>query len=469
MMKKTVITFLGLLALSNFLPVTTVAGAIPATQSNSLAPMLKQVMPSVVNIQVEAEMSLPEALLRDMLQNQAPLPPGQDNPLVKRYAKMGSGVIVDAKKGWIITNAHVVSDAKKIVVRLNDKTTQVARLVGSDKESDIAVLQIKTDHLQAIKLGDSNHLEVGDYVVAIGNPFGLNQTVTSGIVSALQRNDLRIEGYENFIQTDAPINPGNSGGALVNLAGELIGINTAILSSTGGNVGIGFAIPVNMAKNIMQQIVEYGSVKRGILGLYVQGLTPKLAEAMDLKKESGVVITTISPGSAAEKAGLKVGDVITQVNDQPVADPFQLRNVVGLIRPGNPVKFVVLRSGKLLTLNGFVGDPDKPFSSPENKKNDFLSGVVLSEVRQTTSDQASIEGVQIVNLEPDSFAAKAGLIPGDIITSVELLPIKSIAELKKQVAKVAELKKPLLLSIQRGNGVLLIVIDLENPNAESGE
>ena len=310
----------------------------------SLAPMLKNVTPGVVNIAVKGRERIQNPLLEDpFFRRFFNVPQGQQS-----YAETqatGSGVIVDAAQGYVLTNAHVVANETSISVTTKDNRRFAAKLVGRDTETDVAVLKINSDHLTAVPLGDSDKLQVGDFVVAIGNPFGLGQTVTSGIVSALGRSGLGIEGYEDFIQTDASINPGNSGGALVDLKGDLVGINTAILAPGGGNIGIGFAVPIDMARKVMDQLIRYGEVKRGRIGVSIQDLTPDLAQAMNTKQTNGAVIAKVEPGSAADHAGLKSGDLVIAANGVPVRSGTQLRDAIGLTRVGDDVNLVIDRDG----------------------------------------------------------------------------------------------------------------------------
>jgi Do/DeqQ family serine protease len=310
----------------------------------SLAPMLKNVTPGVVNIAVKGREKIQNPLLQDpFFRRFFNLPQGQQS-----YAETqatGSGVIVDAAQGYVLTNAHVLANETSIAVTTKDSRRFAAKLVGRDTETDVAVLKINTEHLTAVPLGDSDKLQVGDFVVAIGNPFGLGQTVTSGIVSALGRSGLGIEGYEDFIQTDASINPGNSGGALVDLNGDLVGINTAILAPGGGNIGIGFAVPIDMARKVMAQLIRYGEVKRGRIGISIQDLTPDLAQAMNAKQTTGAVIAKVEPGSAADHAGLKSGDLVISANGVSVRSGTQLRDAIGLARVGDDVNLVVDRNG----------------------------------------------------------------------------------------------------------------------------
>ncbi|MDH5396359.1 MAG: Do family serine endopeptidase, partial [Gammaproteobacteria bacterium] len=319
----------------------------------SLAPMLKRTTPAVVNIATSGTVRIQQnPLFNDpFFQHFFDMP---SQPQERKTQSLGSGVIVDAKNGYIITNNHVIDKADEITVSLRNGETYQAKLIGTDPESDVAVIQIKAKNLSAIPLGDSEKLNVGDFAVAIGNPFGLGQTVTSGIISAIERSGLGIEGYENFIQTDASINPGNSGGALVDLNGNLIGINTAIFSQSGGNIGIGFAIPINMANSIMQQLITSGEVKRGHLGAQAQDLTPQLAQAFNIPFRRGAVISHVDKDSPADRAGLKPGDIVTEINGKTVRNANMLRNTMGLLRIGQSVELKVLRDNKALTLTAKV-------------------------------------------------------------------------------------------------------------------
>ncbi len=324
----------------------------------TLAPMIKKVSPAVVNIAT-----------RGTVRDRGPANPLLDDPFFRRFfdapesgtrehpfQSAGSGVIFDARNGYILTNAHVIENASEITVTLQDGRDLKAEIVGKDVPSDVAVLRVKPEGLTQITLGDSARLEVGDFVVAIGNPFGLQHTVTSGIVSGLSRSGINPDGYEDFIQTDASINPGNSGGALVNLRGELIGINTAILSRTGGNMGIGFAIPVNMARSVMEQLVRYGAVRRGQLGVSMYGVTPEIAHSLGLASATGALVSQVVDGSPAARAGIRTGDVITAVNGQAVKSNSDLRNAIGLLRVGDKVDVGLVRDGKPLKLTAVIAD-----------------------------------------------------------------------------------------------------------------
>jgi Do/DeqQ family serine protease len=415
----------------------------------TLAPLIKKVTPSVVNIAIKGRIA----------QEQNPL---FNDPFFRRFFDLpelpaereiraaGSGVIVDAQQGLVITNNHVVEHADEITVTLTDGRRFQATRVGADADTDVAVIKIPAKNLAALPLGDSERLEVGDFVVAIGNPFGLGQTVTSGIVSALRRTGLGIKGYEDFIQTDAPINPGNSGGALVNLRGELIGINTAIIGPSGGNVGIGFAIPANMVRDVMDQLVKFGEVRRGQLGIMIQDLTPELAQAMGLSgQQTGALVAKIASGSAAERAGLKVGDVITEVGKVPVRGSTDLRNKIGLLRVGNIAELTVLREGRSMVIRATLTAPLKA----------VLQGGEISPLLEGASfgptSSATPTGVEIVAVQAGSKAFRAGLRKGDIITSVNQEPVSRPDEF---AAKAKESPKRLLLNLLREGTALFIVL-----------
>ena len=350
-------------ALTIALVVCGVALPAPAVSQDfavpTLAPMLREVTPGVVNIAVRAHGPSENPLLKDpFFRRFFDIPDAPEQP--RETSATGSGVIVDARRGYVLTNNHVVEEADAIEVTTKDNQRFHARLVGRDPGTDVAVLQIQGQGIQAVPFGDSDRLEVGDYVVAIGNPFGLGQTVTSGIVSALGRGGLRVEGYEDFIQTDASINPGNSGGALVDLRGRLIGIDTAILAPSGGNVGIGFAVPINMARAVMDQLIEYGEVRRGRIGIAVQDVTPEIAAAMRVGATEGAVVAQVEPGSSAERAGLRRGDVVVAIDGVPIHSSTQVRNHVGLKRVGQSVAVTVERDGAKRVLTATIQDAPYP-------------------------------------------------------------------------------------------------------------
>ena len=331
--------------------------AVGDTPLPSLAPMIRKVSPAVVNVATRGTMrdsGAPNPLLQDPFFRRFFEVPRGRAPRERLFRSAGSGVIFDARQGYIVTNAHVVENATEITVTLQDGRDLKAEVVGSDKDSDVAVLKVSADGLAQMPLGDSSHLEVGDFVVAIGNPFGLQHTVTSGIVSGLSRTGINPDGYEDFIQTDASINPGNSGGALVNLRGELIGINTEIIARNGGNVGIGFAIPVNMARSVVDQLIKFGAVKRGQLGVSMYTVTPDIAHSLGLASAVGALVSQVVEGSPADKAGLRVGAVITSVNGQAVKSNSELRNAIGLMRVGDSVDIGLVRDSKPMRLTAVI-------------------------------------------------------------------------------------------------------------------
>lgn len=421
--------------------------------SFSLAPMLQPLLPAVVNISSRGRVRVADnPLFQDPFFRRFFGEP--EAPRERMTQSLGSGVIVDANNGYVITNNHVVDKADEITVTLKDGRSFTAKLVGKDPEADVAVVRIPADKLTAVPLGDSNKLQVGDFVVAVGNPFGLGQTVTSGIVSALGRTGLGIEGYENFIQTDASINPGNSGGALVNLRGELVGINTAILAPGGGNIGIGFAIPINMAHQIMTQLVAHGEVRRGRIGVMVQDLTPDLARAFDIKETQGAVIAKIAKDSPAAKAGLKAGDVVIKVNGQPINSAAELRNTVGLMQVGESATFEVVRDGKPRTVKIVIAQPVQ--TKFEGKQlNPRLQGATFGNINENSPEYGQIEGVLILDVQPGSAAWQAGLRKDDVITSANRQPVTNLDELKQAIKGA---KSGLLLNVRRGDGALFILI-----------
>ncbi len=399
-----------------------------------------------------AKPPVPRPILPQILQS----PPGRSATATQQEQKrqaLGSGVIIDAKKGLVVTNNHVIQNADEITVKLQDGRQFEGKLVGSDPESDVAVVRIKADNLTELPIGDSDKLQVGDFVVAIGNPFGLNQTVTSGIVSALGRTGLGIEGYEDFIQTDASINPGNSGGALINLKGDLVGINTAILAPSGGNVGIGFSIPINMVRQITEQLVAHGSVKRGRLGVYVQDLTQKLAKAFGIDKEHGAVVSQVVPNSPAEKAGLKEGDVITELDGKAVTSAAQLRNDVGLMRVGKSVNLTVMRDGKKMTVDAVLEAREQQ-ALKGGDISDALEGATFAPVPEELKQQGVDSGVYVKSVEEGSTAWNNELRAKDVVTSVNRQRVTSMDEFRQLVSGASQL----LFSVQRGPRVFFLAI-----------
>jgi len=429
-----------------------------ATAANaSLAPMLQKVLPTIVNIRAQIKITDLSTLNR-IQKSQDNQDKENDGAVPDKYLSVGSGVIVNADKGYILTNAHVVNDAERVIVTLSDGHHYTAKTIGLDKASDIALLQIQAKNLSAISIGNSNELKVGDLVAAIGNPFGLNQTVTSGIVSALGRSTLGIENYENFIQIDASINPGNSGGALVNTQGQLIGINTAILAPNNGSVGIGFAIPSNMASSVMQQLIEYGNVRRGTLGIGAQDITPDLSSAFNLSTSKGAVVTQVMVNSPADKAGLHVGDIITAVNGTEIKNANDVVNAVGFIRVDSKAAISILRNNKSMTVNATLSDPKKREEANESQ-DPFLYGVSLKDFTLLSPIHGNIQGVLVVTVQEETNAWQADLRPGDVITAANQQTITSIADLQKVAANT---KDDLLLHVLRGPGAIFVVVSKQN-------
>jgi Do/DeqQ family serine protease len=415
----------------------------------SLAPMLERTIPGVVNISTSSRRQLQRhPLLDDPFFSWFFQQPRQRTE--RKHQSLGSGVIVDAQQGYVLTNQHVIDGADEIRVTLQDGRDFSATLLGQDPEMDIAVLQIPADNLSALKLGDSQALKVGDFVVAIGSPFGLNQTVTSGIVSALGRSGLGIEGYESFIQTDASINPGNSGGPLVNLRGELIGINTAILAPGGGNVGIGFAIPANIVRSIMRQIVEYGGVERGIFGISAQTLSAELAEAMGLPAGTrGAMLNEVEPGSSAASAGLQAGDVILRVNDQVVRSANELHTQLGLVRIGEQFGLTIQRNGRQRLLRARIEDPYAGYVRGSQVAG-RLEGAYLKEVNDR-SHLGQNRGIAVGRVTRDSTAWRLGLREKDVIFELNRERVTSLAEL-------AELTRERIWQIRLRRGESLVTL-----------
>ncbi len=430
----------------------------PSPQWPTLAPVLKTAMPAIVNVAVQGITPSVMPSGDEEEDNNKALAAPDNKP--RKFQSIGSGVIIDPKDGIIITNDHVIRNATSITVTLNDGRRLKAKLIGGDSETDVAVLKIDAKNLKTLPIADSDNIEVGDFVVAIGNPFGLNsygnsQSATFGIISAMKRSDLNIEGVENFIQTDAAINPGNSGGALVNVKGELIGINTAIISLYGGSVGIGFAIPINMVKNVAQQIVKFGSVHRGLMGIFVQHLTPELAQAMGYSEDfQGALVAQVNEDSPAEIAGLKAGDVITQINDTKITQATQVKTTISLLRVGSDVKIAIKRHGKDMTLNAVVTDVKKHEQKLQSQ-NPFLYGLALRNFEQDSPMHGHVLGVQLVGASENSAGWRAGLRPGDVIISANNQPTTNTKDLQN-IAK--QKKQELLVQVLRGAGALYILI-----------
>src|SRR6202789_2178832 len=432
-------------------PVYAAASTPDAAPMPSLAPMVKRVSPAVVNIATRGTMKEDAGqrnpLLDDPFFRRFFDVPPDSKPRERQFQSAGSGVIVDAKNGYIITNYHVVENASEITVTLLDNRSFSAKVIGSDEGADIAVLQAKQPNLVSMALGDSSRLEVGDYVVAIGNPFGLQHTVTAGIVSALGRTGINPDGYEDFIQTDASINPGNSGGALVNLRGELVGINSAILSRSGGNIGIGFATSVNLAQGGMDPLSKYRQVKRGGLGVNIYNVTPDIAKDFGLTESSGALVAGVAQGSAAERAGVKTGDIITSINGVTMKDATELRNTIGMLRIGDKVEIGLLRDGKPHKVTALIaerGDVDATNAADINKG---LEGAEFG----YAPDGGGVVGKGI---QAGSPAAQNGLRVDDLIVGVGRPPVTNTKTFK-EAAKNANV---LVLSLRRGSSTELIQI-----------
>ena len=412
----------------------------------SLAPLLERVSPAVVNIRVSQTVTARSPFGDEAFRRFFGIPDAPSG--TRQVASAGSGVIVDADNGYILTNHHVIDDADRIQISLFNGEVLDAEIVGSDPATDIAVLKVDNDDLTDMPIGDSEDLRVGDFVVAIGNPFGLGHTVTSGIVSALGRTGISRDGYEDFIQTDASINPGNSGGALVNLRGELVGINSAIISRTGGNVGIGFAVPTEIAKSIMRQILDFGEVRRGLLGVTIQTIDAEAAKALDASVTSGALVTGIESGSAAEKAGLQVDDIIVEVNDKKIQSGAELRNVIGLMRSGDRVDIEYVRGKVKRSTTTELGQQRVTASVGA----DIHPGLAGAQFAMNSTSGA--DGIEVTAVEPGSPAAQRGLRSGDIITAVNRRPVDSLADLNE----IASNNRILFLLVRRGDRALMLQV-----------
>ncbi len=422
--------------------------AIPKNEEGalitSLAPLVKTVAPAVVNIRVSQTVKSRSPYDDEMFRRFFGAPDTPNNS--REVQSAGSGVIVDAENGYILTNHHVVSGADKIQISLIDENTLDAEIIGSDPATDIAVIKVNAENLTDIKIGDSNQVEVGDFVIAIGNPFGLGNTVTSGIVSALGRTGISSSGYEDFIQTDASINPGNSGGALVNMRGELVGINSAIISRSGGNVGIGFAVPSEIAQSIMSQLLDFGEVRRGLLGVSIHTIDEENAEILGVESESGAMITAIEPGSAAEEAGLRVEDIIIRVNDEKITNARDLQNAIGLKGSGERVTIEFIRESSKLITNAVLGQQ----KVARQIGSDIHSGLVGAQFESS----ANKAGVEVTNIEPGSPADQRGLEKGDLIVAVNRMRVENI----QQLESIAQKNDILYLMFERDNRTLILRI-----------
>lgn len=434
-------------ALPAALPATTQSQNIP-----SLAPMLEKILPAVVNIHVSGtrvqNQQIPEELKFFFGPN---IHPQQQS--VRPFEGLGSGIIIDATKGYMLTNNHVIDGADKIQIQLNDGREIDVKLIGKDAQTDIALLKITNakdiKNLTAVSMADSDKLRVGDFAVAVGNPFGLGQTATSGIISALGRSGLNLEGLENFIQTDASINRGNSGGALVNLNGELIGINTAILAPGGGNIGIGFAIPSNMAKNLSEQLVKHGEVKRGILGIKGTEMNSDIAKAFNIEAQRGAFVSEVLPKSSAAKAGIKSGDILVSVDGKRINSFAELRAKIGTSQVGKEITIGAIRSGKPMEVK-VVLENDEDEATKAEKLSESLLGATLS-----NAIVSNTKGVQIDNVEPKSPAAAVGLVTGDLIFGVNDVRVENIDQFRKVINE----KPPVLaMKVLRGGETLYLLM-----------
>jgi len=430
---------------------STLNAALPAMLDGkelpTLAPLIEKVSPAVVNIAVSGEAGPPSPLCQDPFFSQFPQCQNRE------FRGGGSGVIVDADNGYILTNNHVVENATTIRITLLDNRTLEGEVVGSDPLTDIAVLKVKPSNLQALPLANSDQARVGDFVVAIGNPFGLQHTVTSGIISALGRSGINPDNYEDFIQTDAAINMGNSGGALINLKGELLGINSAIISNSGGSVGIGFAIPVNIASGIMEQLLQYGEVRRGLLGVSIQSIDSDLAENLGLDEARGALVSQVMPGSAAEKAGIVAGDVILSVNGESVTSAAELRVKIGMQRAGEKVKVELIRDGKRKTVTAELGQAEAEAIAPA-EVHQGLEGARFEALGSGHEQFDGTEGLLVTAVEQGSPAYRNGLRVNDIVLRINRQRVRSLDDLRQFATDSASL----LLQIRRGNSSIVLAV-----------
>ena len=474
-MKKTLLASALALSLGMAMGPLTATAAETASSSSqqlpSLAPMLEKVMPSVVSINVEGSTTVRTPRLPQQFQQffggnspfcqdgspfqgspmcQGGGPQGGADTQQEKFRALGSGVVINAEKGYVVTNNHVVDNATKIQVQLSDGRKYEAKIIGKDPRSDIALIQLKdAKNLTAIKIADSDNLRVGDYTVAIGNPYGLGETVTSGIVSALGRSGLNVENYENFIQTDAAINRGNSGGALVNLNGELIGINTAILAPDGGNIGIGFAIPSDMVKNLTAQMVEYGQVKRGELGIMGTELNSELAKAMKVDAQRGAFVSQVLPNSSAAKAGVKAGDVVISINGKQISSFAALRAQVGSLPVGTKMALGLIRDGKPMTVNVEL----QQSSQAKVDSGNIYVGIEGADL--SNYDAKGMKGVKVDDVKAGSAAARIGLKKDDVILGVNQQAVANLGELRK----ILDGKPSVLaLNILRGDASIYLLM-----------
>ncbi|MGE0284562.1 MAG: DegQ family serine endoprotease [Rhizobiaceae bacterium] len=430
---------------------STIAPGLAPPAEYTLAPIAAKISPAVVSVTTrgQSETAQVNPFFNDpFFRRFFDFPEGQMRPQPRTGA--GSGVIVDARRGYIITNHHVIDDADEITVTLRDRRTFTAKLIGSDKLTDIALLQIEADDLVAAPIGDSTSLQVGDYVIAIGNPFGLGHTVTAGIVSALGRSGINVDSYEDFIQTDASINPGNSGGPLINLKGEVVGINSAIMGPSGGNVGIGFAVPSAMMRSVMDQLIEHGEVSRGQIGIMISNLTPDVAANLGVSASAGALVNSVVPDSPADRAGIEAGDVVTALNDAPV-DATSLRNRIGLMRSGTTIELDVLRDGKTRELRVTIGKAEEIEEAREGDMRPALEGASFS----ATGRGDKVQGIRVDAVAEGSAAERLNLRAGDIITSINRKPVESLREFYDALGASP---RQAVLFIKRGDQDVLVIV-----------
>jgi serine protease Do len=472
------IAALFLLSVANITPAKAQAPAVLKELGSAFVQVAEKVTPTVVNISSTKKQG-PETMKEggEPFSKNHPFREFFGDEFFKRFKKefhprgfqqhgLGSGLIVSAD-GLILTNAHVVKDADEIKVTLGDKRSFTAKVIGVDPESDVAVVKIDAKSLPTIKFADSDKLRVGEIVIAVGNPFGFNQTVTSGIVSAKGRTNVGIIDYEDFIQTDAAINPGNSGGPLVNIEGEVVGITTAIASRSGGYQGIGFAIPSNSAKLIMDDLVKTGKVRRGLLGVNIQDVTDSLAKSFGRTGSGGALVSQVIEGGPADKAGIKAGDIILKFNGEPVTGAAQLKNLVGKEKPGSTAKLTVFRNKETLDLTAHITERTKeaiasvsPSSATPEPSNEL--GIEINNVSASLGERLGLKnggGVEVKEVSPDGYGAKMGLKTGDVILEVDGNTVSDVSAFNKTVAKAKE-NKLIRLKVRRGNGIIFLATSL---------